>query len=271
MTNSNIQFGVIGAGAMGSSIVKGLISKKIFKANEILLCDLDDDKLNSLKAEFGVEVTSSYEELKSLISNSALIMLAVKPQVFQKVLESLNGIKTTNPLISIAAGKTISSIKEIFPNNEIFRVMPNTPSQISKAASAISYSDNASKENRKKVKDVFDAIGVCVEVDEKDLDAVTALSGSGPAYIFLMTEALTSAGIKLGLNTEIAETLARQTVYGAACLMIESNESAHALRKKVTSPNGTTQAGIENLQANDFEKTIEKALTAAKERSIELS
>jgi pyrroline-5-carboxylate reductase len=271
MTNQTIKFAIIGAGAMGSAIVKGLINNKIFKPSEILLCDLDEIKLNELKTQLGVEITSSYDKLKSSLEEDALVILAVKPQVFDKVLETLVDISNSIKLISIAAGKTISAIEKYFPENEIFRVMPNTPAQISKAASAISFNKLASKISIDKVIDIFSAIGICVVVEEKDLDTVTALSGSGPAYIFLMTEALTKAGEALGLKADVAEQLARQTAYGAASLMIESGESAQELRKKVTSPNGTTQAGVENFQANNFEDIVFQALEAAKKRALELS
>lgn len=266
-----IKFAVIGAGAMGSAIIKGLINNKTFAAADILVCDLDKARLEIIKKELGIQVTQSYSELKESISDQASIMLAVKPQVFDKVLASLEGIKNSNALISIAAGIKIETMEKAFPENEIFRVMPNTPAQVLKAASALSYNSKAKKEAIEKVKEIFSAIGICVEVAEKDLDAVTALSGSGPAYIFLMTEAMTQAGIKLGLNQEVAEQLARQTVYGASSLMTESGESAQDLRKKVTSPNGTTQAGIENFQANNFETIVEEALNAAKQKSLELS
>ena len=271
MSNKSINFAVIGAGAMGSAIVKGLLKNKIYTADEVLLCDLDEEKLSQLKNELKVQTTNSYDEFKNSLSDQAMIMLAVKPQVFEKVLESLEGIKTSNPLISIAAGKKISSIEKFFPENEVFRVMPNTPAQISKAASALCGNTKATEATMAKVKEAFSSIGICVEVEEKDFDAVTALSGSGPAYIFLMTEAMTKAGEKLGLSPEVSEKLAYQTVYGAASLMIESQEKAQNLREKVTSPNGTTQAGIENLQANKLENTVFEALNAAKNRSIELN
>lgn len=271
MGSSKIKFAIIGAGAMGSAIVKGLINNKIFKPNEILLCDLDETKLNELKTQLGVEITSSYDKLRSSLVDDALVILAVKPQVFDKVLETLVGINNSIKLISIAAGKTISAIEKYFPENEIFRVMPNTPAQISKAASAISFNKLASETSIEKVINIFSAIGICVLVEEKDLDTVTALSGSGPAYIFLMTEALTKAGEALGLKADVAEKLARQTAYGAASLMIESGESAEDLRKKVTSPNGTTQAGVENFQKNNFEGVVFQALEAAKKRARELS
>ena len=266
-----IKFAVIGAGAMGSAIAKGLVNNKTFDPAEIIFCDLDTARLEAIKNELQVKITDSYDELKKELSDQTMIMLAVKPQVLEKVLESLQGIKDSNVLISIAAGKTIASIQNVFSNNQIFRVMPNTPAQVLKAASAISASTNASKENLEKVKEIFNAIGVCVEVNEDDLDTVTAVSGSGPAYIFLMTEAMTEAGIKLGLDSKVAEALARQTVYGAASLMIETDESAQELRAKVTSPNGTTQAGIENCQENGYEELVFKALEAAKKRSLELN
>lgn len=261
---------IIGAGSMATAIVKGLISKEIYKPSEIIFLSRTQEKLEEQKKELGIAITTSYEELKEKISDEAFLLLGVKPQVMPTALESLIGIKKSHKLISVAAGVRIENIEKVFPDNEIFRIMPNTPSQISKGASALSSNKNALEKNTLHVKKMFSSIGICVEVEENDLDAVTALSGSGPAYIFLMTEAMSQAAIKLGLNAEVAEALARQTVYGAASLMIESGESAQVLRKKVTSPNGTTQAGIENFQANAFEEVVFKALEAAKNRSIEL-
>lgn len=250
------------------AIVRGLVKSKTYLPSEILLCSRTDSKLAKIKEELGVNVTSSKDDFKKQISDDTFIMLAIKPQQFEEVLQDLSGIKDTNPLISVAAGVKIKTIEKAFPQNEVYRVMPNTPAQVSKGASAIS---SNSQKNLDKVQEIFSAIGACAVVEEKDMDAVTALSGSGPAYIFLMTEAMTNAAIKLGLDAKTAETLARQTVYGASSLMIESGESAEALRKKVTSPNGTTQAGIENFQANNLEEVVFKALEAAKKRSIELS
>ena len=263
------KFCCIGAGAMGAAIIKGLVSNKTFNASEILVLDLDQEKLASLKKELGINTAQDYNELKEQINPDTFIMLAVKPQVFDKVLESLSGIK--NPLISIAAGIKIEAITKVFADNSVFRVMPNTPAQILKAASALSYNSKASIEEIEMVKKIFSAIGVCVEVEEKDLDAVTALSGSGPAYVFLMCEAMTQAGIKLGLSEDTATKLARQTLYGASNLMVETQEEAKALREKVTSPNGTTQAGLENLIKNDFNEVIATGIEAAFKRSQELS
>lgn len=265
----NIKFAVVGAGAMATAIVKGLLSQNLYQASEIIFLSRTQEKLEKQREELEVSITTSYEDFKKQINDDAFLLLAVKPQVLESALKGLKGIKATNKLISVAAGKTISNIENYFPDNEIYRVMPNTPSQIMKGASA--FCTNTKAKNKEKILEIFSAIGACVEVEERDLDAVTALSGSGPAYIFLMAEAMTNAAIKLGLKNEVAKKLAYQTIYGSACLLEESQEKAEDLRAKVTSPNGTTQAGIESFQANGFENIVFEALNAAKKRSIELN
>jgi len=173
-------------------------------------------------------------------------------------------------LISVLAGTKISKFQKRFPQNPIIRVMPNTPSQIMKGASGIAANSNCSEQNIKTVQAMFDAIGLAVVVEEKDLDVVTGLSGSGPAYVFLMIEAMAEAATKLGLNEEAAQALALQTVYGAASLAKISDKTPGELRVQVTSPNGTTAAGLDSLEKNGLKEIVFRAVAAAKARSEEL-
>ena len=149
--------------------------------------------------------------------------------------------------------------------------MPNTPAQIMKGASVLAPNAKCNTAQIQNCKEIFESIGLAIVLTEDKLDAVTALSGSGPAYVFLMIEAMTEAGVKLGLDEASAKALARETVYGAASLVKESGEEASELRKKVTSPNGTTQAGLENFTKNNFKEIVHQALKAACDRSIELA
>jgi pyrroline-5-carboxylate reductase len=264
---------IIGAGQMGSAIVKGLAKTKFCAATNIYLYDLDTEKLRKLNREFGFGIINTIKDIEAIVSNDSIILFAVKPQNIDNLLEEIKSfnIPVNALLISILAGTKISKFEKYFPNNPIIRSMPNTPAQISKGATAISANDKCSKEQSEIAKAIFNTLGITVEVKEENLDAVTALSGSGPAYIFLLTEAMTEAGIKLGLSEASAKALARQTVCGAACLMSESGEEVSTLRERVTSPNGTTHAALENFKSNNFKDIVYKALEAAFKRSEELS
>ena len=186
-------------------------------------------------------------------------------------MENLDQLPETITLVSVLAGTKIKTFEDKFPKNPIIRVMPNTPSQISKGASVLAPNANCSEAQIQNCKEIFESIGLALVLSEDKLDIVTALSGSGPAYVFHMIEAMTEAAVKLGLDEDSAKALAIQTVYGAASLVKETGEEAADLRVKVTSPNGTTQAGLESLYKSNLKEVMFKALEAAKKRSIELS
>lgn len=265
---------IIGAGQMGSAIAKGLAKNGSEEtAKSIYLYDLDKAKLKQLQADFCFGILDEIKNLETIVSNDTIVLFAVKPQNIDELLEEMGSLKLPANLllISILAGTKISKFSKYFPQNPIIRVMPNTPAQISKSATVFSTSSNCNDEHRKHCKRIFEVLGITLELPEDKLDLVTALSGSGPAYLFLLTEAMTEAAIKLGLDTETAKVLSRQTVYGAANLMIESKEEASNLREKVTSPNGTTHAALESFKANNFKDIVFKAIEAACKRSKELS
>lgn len=264
---------IIGAGQMGSAIAKGLIKTKFCAAANIHLYDLDSSRLAKLQEEFGFGILNTIKDIENKLTDDSTILFAVKPQNIDALLEEIKSFDISSKalLISILAGTKISKFENYFPNNPIIRSMPNTPAQISKGATAISANSKCNIQQKETAKTIFNTLGITVEVTEDQLDAVTALSGSGPAYIFLLTEAMTEAGIKLGLDEATAKALARQTVCGGACLMTESGEEASTLRERVTSPNGTTHAALENFKANNFKDIVYKALEAACKRSEELS
>lgn len=264
------KIGIIGAGAMGLALAKGFIASKIFKSNEILFNDVDLVRLETIKQELGVGVASSLQQMQSSLATNAYLVLAVKPQNIDEVLTALNNLEASIKIISIAAGVGLERIGMKLPQQAVFRVMPNTPALINKAASAIAYNSKCQQVDIDKVLEMFSSIGVATLVEEKHLDAVTALSGSGPAYVFLLAEAMIEAGVKLGLDKAVAEKLSYQTIYGAACLMQESNKSASELREQVTSPKGTTQAALESFSQDDFKQVVFRALEAARARSVEL-
>jgi pyrroline-5-carboxylate reductase len=261
----------IGAGSMGSAIAKGIISSKQYSANEICLYARSKEKLTSLQEQYGFAYDLSLESAIQNLDPNGIIVFAVKPQSIQEVLEHFPSIPKTITIVSILAGTRIQSFEERFPENPIIRVMPNTPSQISKGASAIAANNKANQEQVQRIKEIFESIGLAIILDESKLDIVTALSGSGPAYVFLIIEALTEAATRLGLDEASAKALSIQTVYGAVSLVKESKEEASTLREKVTSPNGTTQAGLTSLNDSNLKEIFYKALKAARDRSIELA
>lgn len=261
---------IIGAGAMGQAIAKGLVQAGLYKAGEIKFFDLRLDLLEGLERQYGYAFAESFDELISGLEPGSSLLFAVKPQNIDQVLTDIKELDPSILLISILAGTKIAKFQNAFPKNPIIRVMPNTPAQILKGASALAASANCSKQNIATVQTMFDAIGLAVVVEEKDLGIVTGLSGSGPAYVFLMIEAMAEAATKLGLDPEAAKALALQTVYGAASLAKVSDKSPGELRVQVTSPKGTTAAGLESLEKNGLKEIVFRAIAAAEKRSQEL-
>ncbi len=263
------KLGIIGAGAMGQAIAKGLAAAGLYASKEIALFDLRKEVLESLKAqEF-----STCETLDHLVANivsDGVLLIAVKPQNIDDLLKEIHQLRKDVIIVSICAGTKIAKFEQFFPENPIIRVMPNTPAQIAKGASVLAPNSKCSPEQVEKIQKIFASMGLAIVLDEDKLDAVTALSGSGPAYVFLLIEAMGDAGMKLGLDEASSRALARETVYGAACLVVESGKSAKELRAQVTSPNGTTQAAIESFERDGFRDTVYQALKAACDRSKEL-
>ena len=264
--------GFIGAGNMAQAIINGIIQAQQFAPADVMVSDISGDRLVWLAKKYGVTAVSNNT---AIADNADIIVLSVKPQIMAGVLEEIKpSIKKTSVVISIAAGITIDSISQILGDTQIIRVMPNTPSLVSEGMSGL-YSPNASDNTMQNALEIFSAIGKAVIVDKEDLiDAVTAVSGSGPAYYFLMMEEMVKSGQKLGLSQEIATKLVIQTAKGAAILaeIAQLNgETAEELRRKVTSPGGTTEAAINSFKDDNIDKLVEKAMTAAYDKSKELS
>ena len=266
LTNKCIGF--IGVGVMGSSIIKSLLTAAL-QANQICIADKSEEKANQITATYKVQKQS----ISQIGQNCEVIFLAVKPQDLGDVLVELSkSLKSETLLISIAAGKTTRFIEEkLSTNNPVVRVMPNTPAQIGKGVSAISGGSNAQPAHLELTKELFSASGVVVELPEENQDAVTALSGSGPAYFFYFIESMIKSGVQLGLTNEIATQLAIGTITGSAAMLQESGLDAATLRKNVTSPNGTTAAALAVFADKDLEKIISDAMMAAKKRAQELA
>ncbi len=261
---------IIGAGAMGQAIAKGLSAAGLYASKEIALFDVRSEVLEALKAhEFST--CENLDHLISEIDDNGILLIAVKPQNIDDLLKEVHKLRENVIIVSICAGTKIAKFEQFFPRNPIVRVMPNTPAQIAKGASVLAPNSKCSSEQVEKIQKIFASMGLALVLDESKLDAVTALSGSGPAYVFYLIEAMGDAGMKLGLDEAASRALARETVYGAACLVVESGKPAKELRAQVTSPNGTTQAAIESFEGNKFKEIVAEALNAACKRSQELA
>ena len=264
--------GFIGGGNMAEALINGLISSKMFKSGDILVSDIKKERLNYLKKQYSIK---SIEDNKILIKQSDIIVLAVKPQNIGEVLQEISPYVIKEKLvITIAAGIKLSYIeKHVQEGTPVIRVMPNTPALIRLGASAVAEGQFANYEDMKFVQEMMESVGVVSIVPEENMDAVTGLSGSGPAYVFYFIEALIEAGIRLGLTPEVAKKLTLNTVIGSAKMVLETNENPVVLRQKVTSPGGTTEAGISALDRGKFYydiiNAIEEATNCAKELGSE--
>lgn len=260
---------IIGAGNMGSSLITGLINSG-YPADKIWAADPSPEKLLHLKNTFHINTTNHNQEA---VEHADVIIFAVKPQLFAAVAKPVaDVINTRKPLIiSIAAGVRIAYLEKwLSPQCAIVRTMPNTPALVGCGATALFANPHVAEAQRNLAESIMRSVGITVWLNrEEEMDTVTALSGSGPAYFFLVMEALHEAAEELGLSHEAARLLTLQTALGAARMAIESNHELTALRHHVTSPGGTTEKAISVLE-NDIKHLFRKALQAAKQRSIEL-
>ncbi|MFA9469092.1 MAG: pyrroline-5-carboxylate reductase [Deltaproteobacteria bacterium] len=259
----------VGAGNMAGALIRGLIGTGTVPADRIIAADPDQDRLRALEAELEIRVTSDNAEA---VKDATVVVLAIKPQVFAQVLPGLSGALPADALlISIAAGISTRIIERSFPDgSRVVRTMPNTPALVGAGASAIAGGTHATDDDLELAETLFRSVGIAVRVPEEQIDAVTGLSGSGPAYVFAMIEALRDAGAREGLPEETALQLAAQTVFGAARLLLDEKEAPEVLRDRVTSPGGTTRAGLDALAAAGFADAIMGAVRAATRRSVEL-
>ncbi len=263
------KIGIIGAGNMARALVGGLLRGKHAKASQLFASDHGEVKTKAFAKEFGIQTATNNRDIGQ---KSDIVILAVKPQVLERVVDEISRTITPKKLIiTIAAGVPISAIENRLPDrSRVVRAMPNVPALVGAGATALSGGDHASEEDMSVARAIFDAVGKTVVVDEVLLDAVTGLSGSGPAYIFLMIDALADAGVKVGLSRDTSLTLASQTVLGAAKLLIESGEHPGRLKDMVTSPGGTAIAGIHTLEEGGLRTTLINAVERATTRSKEL-
>lgn len=261
---------VIGGGKMGSIIARGLMTKKIVSTKNVIVTDIDTARLKFLRSSLKIKTASKNEEA---VKHADIIILAVKPQNMAATLKEIRTVvNKSNVVISIAAGITTRFIETALSKGiRVVRVMPNTPALVGEGAAAVAAGRYAKANDVKITLAIFNAVGISVEVKEKLMDAVTGLSGSGPAYFFLMIEALVEAGVKTGLPRHLAKQLAVQTMLGAARLCLESDKEPDQLREMVTSPNGTTFAGLKVMEEKKLREIIVAAVQAATKRSKELA
>lgn len=261
--------GFLGAGNMAEALVKGLLHARVAEPREIVCSDRLEERGQVLTQRYGVRFTRSNREAVELAD---LLVLSVKPKVMNQVLDEIAPVLDQRKLvISIAAGVPIAAIeRKVGQGVRVVRTMPNTPALVGAGATALSAGTHATPDDLKQARALFDAVGRTVIVDEPQLDAVTGLSGSGPAYVFLFIEALSDAGVKMGLPRATAQELAAQTVLGSAKLLIETGEHPGRLKDQVTSPGGTTIFGLHALEAAGMRRALMDAVEAATHRSREL-
>lgn len=267
MTTPRIAF--VGAGNMAASLIGGLRTQG-FAAGALRASDHGAEQRAKIAAEHGIETFAVNAEA---IQGSDLIVLAVKPQVMKDVcLDLAAHLGAGQLIVSIAAGISCASLENWLGPHAVVRCMPNTPALLRQGVSGLYANARVSSEQRQQAEQLLGAVGLALWLDEERLlDAVTAVSGSGPAYFFLLIEAMTAAGEKLGLPRATAAQLCLHTALGAARMAVASDVDASELRRRVTSPAGTTEAAIKCFQAGGFEALVEQALTAAARRSAELA
>jgi pyrroline-5-carboxylate reductase len=259
----------IGGGTMAEALLRGLLAAQQLAPEEVIATDVREDRLAYLRHTYGIGTSGSNAEAAALAET---VLLAIKPQVMPRALDDLRKAVTEQQLIiSIAAGISTATIAEAFLRPvRIIRVMPNTPALVLEGVSALARGTHATQQDLETTRRLFDAVGKVVIVDEPLMDAVTGLSGSGPAFVFLMIEALSDAGVKMGLSRDVATALAAQTVRGAARMVLETGKHPGELKDMVTSPGGTTIAGLHALEQGAVRAALINAVEAATRRSQEL-
>jgi len=263
------RIGFVGAGNMAKALVRGFVSSGLVDAAHVQASDPSEERRAAAARDLGIVAHADNESLGRFAD---LLVIAVKPQMVATVLDELAPLVTRETVvISIAAGVTLSSIEgRLPPGTRVVRAMPNTPAIAGAAATAIARGSSATHEDVELAAALFGAVGKVVTVDEGLMDAVTGLSGSGPAYVMLVIEALTEGGVRVGIGPEAAQLLAIQTVYGAAKLLLETGEQPAKLREMVTSPGGTTVAGLKALESGGLRSVLIDAVRCATERAHEL-
>ncbi len=260
--------GFIGAGNMAEAMIRGLLRGQDFDAKSVFASGPREERMHELREKYAIDATTD----NSTPAKAEIVVLSVKPQILSRVLDEVaDAINPEALVISIAAGVPVAAIQaRLASGTRVVRAMPNTPALVDAAATAIAGGEHARESDLAEAKKIFDSIGLTVVLEESQLDAVTGLSGSGPAYVFLILEALADAGVKVGLSRRTSQLLAAQTVLGSAKLLLETNEHPGRLKDMVTSPGGTAITGLHTLEAGGVRTTLMNAVEAATRRSREL-
>jgi len=263
-----IRIALLGGGRMGAALLAGLLDSE-FEPDAISVAEIDAERRRAIEDEHpGVRVVPSPAWA---VADADVVIVALKPQHVSEALESAAPSLGAQALVlSIAAGTTIDELEKSAPGRPVIRAMPNTPALVRKGASAIAAGTHAGEADLERAERLLGAVGIVVRVPEKMLDAVTGLSGSGPAYVFLLAEALVEGGVLNGLPRDVASTLVHQTIFGAGALLVAGDEGPEVLRAAVTSPGGTTAAGLRALEQGSMRGAIVYEVIAATERSREL-
>jgi len=263
------KIGVIGAGKIGSAIVRGMIKAGLVTKDQVMASDVSDALRRSIAQELAIKVTP---ENGALCDFADVVVLAVKPQIVDLVAKEIaKKVGTSKLVISVAAGVPISRIEASLEKGaRVVRVMPNLPCVVGAGAAGYAGGTHATVQDLEICGSILNSFGIGLPVEEKYLDAVTGLSGSGPAYVFLFMEALADGGVQVGLTRDVALKLAMQTVYGAARMALESTKHLGELKDEVTSPGGTTIAGLYALEQRGFRGAVMDAIVNATRRSQEL-
>jgi pyrroline-5-carboxylate reductase len=272
---SGQQVAVIGVGAMGSALVRGWLATGVLEPEQVVACDVDRSKVDDLVAELGIGAAASPSKA---VDQADVALLAVKPSEVAAAVRDAYGarLKKAKPgdelplLLSIAAGVPLATLEGAAPGIPVIRVMPNTPALVQCGASAFARGHHATDAHAEAAEQLLGAVGTVHEVKESLLNAVTGLSGSGPAYVYLMIEALADGGVRCGLPRNIAQSLAAQTVMGAAKMVLETGEHPGLLKDRVASPGGTTIAGLATLETHAVRAAFIEAVSAATRRADEL-
>jgi pyrroline-5-carboxylate reductase len=265
--NQRIAF--IGAGSMTEALVAGMLTAAVTETTRLYATDILPGRRDYMQTQYGIRVGQNNRQAAE---NADVIVLSIEPQDLDQVLADIcTSVHDNCLIVSVAAGYPIERVAaHVNPERQIVRAMPNTPSSILAGMTALTFGANVSDLHRALARVIFEAVGKVVVVDETLMDAVTGLSGSGPAYIYVIIEALADGGVRMGLPRQVAEMLAAQTVLGSARMFLESGEHPGRLKDRITSPAGTTIAGIEQLEARQFRATLISAVEAATNRSREL-
>lgn len=265
----NEKIGFIGAGRMAEALVKGILNANLSSADKIIAGDVDEKRCQTLENESKIKTT---KENKKVVSESDIIILAVKPNIVGSILQELkDDITSKHLVVSIAAGIPLSFIESLLNEGcRIIRVMPNAPCLVGEAAAGYSLGKNATRDDAELVGTILNAVGKSYLLEEKLLDAVTGLSGSGPAFVYTIIEAFSDGGVKMGLPRDVSTKLAAQTVLGAAKMVLETGLHTGELKDFVTSPGGTTIEGIHALEKGGVRKALIDAVEVATKKSKKL-